>query len=598
MRRWFERITVTPGREAAVAGALAFALFFAGTADVPILGRDEARFAQAAREMLDRGNLVVPTFTGEGRYHKPILHYWCTMASYRVLGVSERAARLPSNLAGALVIALVAATARRRFPAGSGLLAGLLMAATPVVWVEARACTADMVLLLPTVVTMLAFGRLLGGDGGRRHAFLFWTAMGVAILAKGPVAPAWVVCTGLALWAMGRRWQTWEVALAAVLLSLGWWRLGPAVLVVPAVAAAVQLPRSPEGRQAVARLRPAWGLPLLLAITTPWAVAASVATDGAFLREAIGTHVVARGLSAFESHGFFVGFYAVSAVVAMFPWVGLLVGLSPPLQHRLADRRQRFLLAWLVGPLVLLELYHTKLVHYWMPSYPAGVLLVVGWLFTAAPALRVGLGGRFVHALGGAALAAALLALPFVISLPSVIPAGAAAAALVIAATVAAMALLGPRPIAGATAGALGLVLALLVVTALYLPELGRHTLGPLAAKRAVELRAPDEEIVVFKPRDEEIYFYLPADVRTCRDAGCMASLADAGAALLGVARRDDFERLRAEWRVVRLDEADRVTGVHLGRARWDEQVLFRVSRIRPRRDGTAASVDRRRVRP
>jgi 4-amino-4-deoxy-L-arabinose transferase-like glycosyltransferase len=327
-------------------------------------------------------------------------------------------------------------------------------------------------------------------------------------------------------------------------------------------------------------------------------VTASLATGGAFLREAIGTHVVARGLSGFESHGFFVGFYVVTAVVAMFPWVGPLVGLLPPLQHWLADRRQRFLLAWLIGPLVLLELYQTKLVHYWMPSYAAGVLLVVGWLRTAAPARRVGLGGRFVHALGGAALAAALLGLPFVVLLPSIIPAGAAAAAFVVAATVAAVVLLRPRPIAGAAVGALGLVLALLVVTALYLPELGQHTLGPLAAKRAVELRGPDEKIVVFKPRDEEIYFYLPADVRTCRDAGCMASLADAGAALLGVARRDDFERLRAEWRAVRLDEAGRVTGVHLGRARWDEQVLFRMSRTRPHRNGAAASVDRRRVRP
>jgi 4-amino-4-deoxy-L-arabinose transferase-like glycosyltransferase len=95
--------------------------------------------------MLDRGDLVVPTFAGQDRYHKPILHYWCTMASYTVLGANERAARLPSNLAGALVVALLAMTARRRFGAGSGLLAGLLLAVTPVVWIEAKACTADMV---------------------------------------------------------------------------------------------------------------------------------------------------------------------------------------------------------------------------------------------------------------------------------------------------------------------------------------------------------------------------------------------------------------------------------------------------------------------
>ncbi len=595
MRRWFERITMTPGREAAVAGVLAGLLFLVGTADVPIFGRDEARFAQAAREMLERGDLVVPTFAGEGRYHKPVLHYWCTMASYRALGVSERAARLPSTLAGAAVIALIAASARRRSRPGSGLLAGLLLAATPVVWVEARACTADMVLLLPTVAVMLAFERVLAGDGGRREAFVFWSAMGVAILAKGPIAPAWVACTGLALWAMGRRWRTWELALAAALLGAGWWRLGPAVLVVPAVPAVLQLLRSSEGRRVVARLHPQWGIPLLLAITVPWAAAATIATGGAFLREAVGTHVVARGLTPFESHGFFPGFYAVTAVAALFPWFCLLPGALSR-QHRVEDRRWRFLAAWLVGPLVLLELYQTKLVHYWMPSYPAGVLLVVGWLWTAAPGRRVGVAGRLLHGLGGAALAAALLAVPALISLPSLRAPAAGAATIILAATAAAVALLARRPRAGAAVGAAGSVLALLVVAVLYLPELGRHTLGPLAARRAVELADPGEGIVVFKPRDEEIYFYLPPGARTCRDAGCMASLPHAGAAMLGVARQEDFERLREEWRRVRLQEVDRVRGVDAGHVRWEEQVLFRMHERRSRRDG--AGVDRQGVPP
>jgi len=597
VRRWFELVTTTAGREAAVAGVLAFALFLAGTADVPILGRDEARFAQAAREMLDRGDLVVPTFAGQDRYHKPILHYWCTMASYTVLGITERAARLPSNLAGALVVALLAMTARRRFRAGSGLLAGLLLAATPVVWVEAKACTADMVLLLPTLAVMLAFERLLAGDGGRRDALVFWSAMAIAILVKGPIAPAWVVCTGLALWAMRRQWRAWEAALAVVLLGLGWWRLGPTVLVVPAIPAVLELLRSPDGRRAVARLYPGWGVPLLLAIILPWVVAATVATDGAFLREAVGTHVVARGLGAFEGHGFFPGFYVATAVVAALPWLSLLVGAASP-PHPQPDRRWRFLVAWLAGPLVLLELYQTKLVHYWMPSYPAGVLLVVGWLFAAVPARRVGLAGRLLHGLGGAIAAAALLALPAMIPLRALLPPAATAVGILLAATIAAVLLLGRRPVAGAAVGAIGAALALLVVAVLYLPELGRHTLGPLAARRAVELKAPDEAIVVYKPRVEEIYFYLPPSTGTCRDAGCMASLVDAGVAVLGVGRRDDFERLGEEWRGARLVEVDRVSGVDAGRARRDEQVLFRVAPLRPRPRGAGAGVDSRRAGP
>jgi hypothetical protein len=111
-----------------------------------------------------------------------------------------------------------------------------------------------------------------------------------------------------------------------------------------------------------------------------------------------------------------------------------------------------------------------------------------------------------------------------------------------------------------------------------------------------VELAEPGEGIVVFKPRDEEIYFYLPPCARTCRDAGCMASLPGAGAAMLGVARRDDYERLRGEWRSVQLVEVDQVCGLDAGRIRWQEQVLFRMRDQRPRRG--AGGVDRRGVRP
>ena len=134
----------TRRRETVLAGLLAFCLFFVGSGAVPILGRDEARFAQAAREMVANQAYVVPSFAGAPRYDKPILIYWCTMASYQVFGVSERSARLPSNIAAALSVALLAGWARRRWGQGAGLLAALLFASTLVFHIQARACTADL----------------------------------------------------------------------------------------------------------------------------------------------------------------------------------------------------------------------------------------------------------------------------------------------------------------------------------------------------------------------------------------------------------------------------------------------------------------------
>ncbi len=584
VNHWIGGLVRSEPWETAIAGLLAFVLFFVGTAATPILGRDEGRFSQASREMLDRGDLVVPTFVGEGRYHKPILIYWCTMASYAVFGVNERAARLPANMAGALSVMLLAWSARRRFGAGAGLLAGLLMAVTLVFHVEARGSTADMVLFLPTLAVMLAFERLLAGDNRWRAPFVFWTAMGVAILAKGPVAPMWVLCIGIGLWALNRRWTRWEWLSLLVLLVLGLWFLGPAALVPPACIAGWQLIRSTEGRAVLARFRFGWGVPLLLAVTLPWAIAATVATDGAFLREAIGEHVVNRSFSEFEGHGFFPGFYVVTAVIVAFPWFAWLFDGLRTGREVMGELQFRFLAAWLFGPLVLLELVQTKLVHYWMPSYPAGIFLVVAWAVTGD---RLGPSGRGVtRALlltGGLLVAVTPLALATFLEVPSIMfPASFAAAILVVAVSLALV-----SDARGRSVGALGWTIGgtaafLLVLVGVYLPRLGWESLAPRSGRLATGLVRPEETVVVFKPRDDEIFFYLPLGSEVCGGAGCMARLMDSSSEVLALARVGDFDLLKTEWPGGVFDEVARVSGIDLGHFKRDEVVLFRIRRQSP----------------
>ena len=333
MRRWFERITMTPGREAAVAGMLAGVLFFVGTADVPIFGRDEARFAQAAREMLERGDLVVPTFAGEGRYHKPILHYWCTMASYpRARGQRAGGAaavesrrrggdRARRGLRAPPLPPRVGAAGR---PAAGGDAGGVGRGQGLHRGHGAPAADRGGHARVRTAAGRrrgAARGlRVLVGDGGGDPR------QGPGRTGMGGLHRARAVGDGTAL-------ADLELALAAALLGARLVAARAGGARGAGGAAVLQLLRSPDGRRVVARLHPQWGIPLLLAITVPWAVAATVATGGAFLREAVGTHVVARGLTPFESHGFFPGFYAVTAVAALFPWFGLLpAALSR--QHR------------------------------------------------------------------------------------------------------------------------------------------------------------------------------------------------------------------------------------------------------------------------
>jgi len=575
--RWFG---ASPTRETVAVAVVALAVLVVGSGWTPVVGRDEARFAQAAREMLDHGEWVVPTFAGVDRYDKPILIYWCAAASYAVFGVSEQAARLPANLAGALVILLLARSARRRWGAGAGALAGLLLLATPVFHVQARACTADMVMMLPTLAAALALEKLWVGDGSRRHALVLWLGLGAAVLAKGPVGPGVLLATVVGVWALERSWPRWQLGMVALLVVLGWWKAGPAVLLAAGSWATVETLRTPEGRRRLRRLEWRWGVPLLLALVLPWAIAAWIQTDGEFLRVAVGRHVVARSLVAFEGHAGFPGFYLLTGLVGAAPWFALLI---PAIQWRGGDQRSRssarFHTAWLLAPLLMFEVVATKLSHYWMPSYPAGVLLVVGWLLSGAQAgERVRAAARVLAMVGLAVLAV----LPMIVVLRLELE-GLAAPAVVVAAP-----LLAALPVVAsgrfpsrrrATAAAAATLVFMALLVGLFAPGLGRFLLGPRAARAALEQRRPGEAVVVHKSRDDELFFYLPLATAASRSRADLVQRLTASGRFLAIAREEEAARVRAECPQAAFEIASRIDGVDLAKGRWACVVLLRPAR-------------------
>ena len=82
------------------AGCLLFHV--AATWSLPLIDRDEPRFAEAAREMRERADFIVPYFNNQFRFDKPPLTYWFQVASYRVFGENDFAARFPTAVAAAL----------------------------------------------------------------------------------------------------------------------------------------------------------------------------------------------------------------------------------------------------------------------------------------------------------------------------------------------------------------------------------------------------------------------------------------------------------------------------------------------------------------
>lgn len=571
----------TPGTEAVTAFVLGFALLFSGTSRLPIVNGDEARFAQASREMLASGDPIVPTFGGRDRYDKPPVIYWLTAGCFALLGPSPRTARLPSNVAAAASAALLAWWVRRRAGPGSGLLAGILLTVTPVVLVQGRACTADAVTLALTLVAMMALEPFVRGAGRLRYALVLWSAAALAVLTKGPVAPVVIGATGLALWALDARRRPWQLLAAAGLVVVGSTLASPLVLAPIAAAAAIAAVSDPTTRRRLRGLRWGLGAGIASAVLLPWTVAAWKATDGELFRVAIGRHVIERGLTPLEGHAGFPGMYVATAIVLCVPWFGALLAAVPDAwRRRHDDPLARFLLAWLVGPVAVLEVVATKLVHYPMAVYPAAIALVVRWAWRddARDAGRVAVAA---HAIGGALLAIVPVAVAVVSGLDRLLPAATAAAGCLLVGIVVSTGQLRRAPRRGLTVAAVATAVFAAVLTNGLLPALGDELLGPRLIARAEAVREAGDALFVLGLRDEEALFHGPPDLVVCRSTDEVVKWVAVHPESVGVTRSDRLRELVAahpRWRPVILD---RVDGFDLGRGRAAEGVVFRLERRR-----------------
>jgi 4-amino-4-deoxy-L-arabinose transferase-like glycosyltransferase len=327
-RRWLE---------AAFVAALALTLNLVGNGRISLWDRDEPRYAGCTREMRARGDWVYPTFNAEPRFHKPILIYWLMRGGLALGGDNPFGARLPSALAGAGTSLAVLALGRRMFGPRAGLFAALMLTTAPIMVAESKLATTDATLALWLVLAQLCLWELSRRPSGWLAAS-FWVLMGLATLTKGPVGLGLIAASG----------------------GASWWFGGP--------------------RTAWGRLRWRWGVWLSLLVAAPWFVAVGVISRGEFFRFALGSQVAARMVREVEQHHGFPGYYVVTSLALFHPWSALL---PPALYAAWARRRSAsefgFLLGWVVGPLVLLECVQTKLIHYYLPAYPACALLT-GWV--------------------------------------------------------------------------------------------------------------------------------------------------------------------------------------------------------------------------
>jgi len=355
----------------------------AGTWSLPLIDRDEPRFAEASREMIERGDYVVPYFNNQVRLDKPPLTYWLQTASYRLFGENDFAARFPSAVAAALVALSIfgwgsrlrppprpSASEARIWGTKVGWWAAIIFTLSLQIFLHAKAAVADMWLVLfMTTAHWSGYELIRRSSKGSEY--------------QGSTLPSRCDgATGIEDRTTNLWWWVFYVSLAFGFLAkgpIGW---------IPLLTVGSTMFFVRE-TQFTRRFKFARGVLVALAIVAIWGVPALIETHGEFFMIGIGRHVVGRSLVTMEGHGpnsfgmylLLLPFYFVTIFISFFPWSIKLPWLIRKLwvNH---DKIDHYLIAGIAVIFIIFSLIKTKLPHYTLPALPLIALLLAQRLAT------------------------------------------------------------------------------------------------------------------------------------------------------------------------------------------------------------------------
>lgn len=323
-------------------------LFFFHLGAFGLVGTDEPRYAQVAREMFNRHDWVVPTLNGQPWLEKPVFLYWKIINCYKVFGVRDWAARVPSAF-HALALVWVVFFFMRRFRPGTEMDAAFISVASAAVIAFGRGASTDMPLASHFTLAMLAWWSW-HATGRKLWLACFFALLAFATLAKGPVAPG-LAALIVGAYALLRRDKK-------VFLRSLWW---PGFILFFAIAlpwyVAVQM-RVPHffhiffiehnlerfGTNLYQHTQPLWYyVPVFALSTLPWTLFTIMAIVNAFRSKVWQTH--ADDASQDDRHGLHL-----------------------------------FLLLWILIPIVFFSISRSKLPGYILPAIPAAAILTADYL--------------------------------------------------------------------------------------------------------------------------------------------------------------------------------------------------------------------------
>jgi 4-amino-4-deoxy-L-arabinose transferase-like glycosyltransferase len=361
-------MTAQPASRPLLLGILAVAaiIYLVGNERVQLIDRDEPRYAECAREMLNTGDWVVPRYLGDLRTHKPPLIYWCQAASMAVFGQTGGAARLPSSVAVFLVAVLIAVFVKRHANQELAVWSVLVFCSSVLTIAAAKLSITDATLLL-----WICIGQGSLYSIWRKPTFaaamIFWISTALAGLTKGPVVLAVHGSTLVALLVLEKP------------RTIRWWR----------------------------NVRPLIGIIILAVIVSPWLILVHQRAPDFLPR--LFTRAGRYATGGAEGHAAPPGYYLLLICGLFFPWSILLpAAIHTAWKNRADDPLTRFALAAAIGPWLVMELLINKLPFYILPSFPA-LAILVGAVIVQKKFFRGAMIGAGAMALGAVILYAILI---------------------------------------------------------------------------------------------------------------------------------------------------------------------------------------------
>jgi len=324
---------------------LIFTALFSGQNSIPPIDRDEARFAQASRQMVESNDYLNIKFQDEIRAKKPVGIYWLQSFSANIFGSEDISSyRLPSLLSAFISIIFLGLITRLIFPFDQTLLVTLFFASSFIFVSEAHLAKTDSTLLsLICIQQFFLLKILMSKKKSFKVEYLYpiflWVAFAFGVLVKGPVSFA---------------------ILFSTILSFCFFE---------------------KSLDLLKSIKPILGILLCSIIILPWFIAIQESTQGLFLQKAFSEDFFNKLQSGQEGHGAWPGTHVLLLSISLWPIATFLPSMILFCKENRNSLTVKFLISWILPFWIMIELTPTKLIHYSLPVLPAITILTIGGLF-------------------------------------------------------------------------------------------------------------------------------------------------------------------------------------------------------------------------